>query len=55
MPEGRASMKLIKHNDEEILALGLNISLYHKCVAMIEQGDGHLVAKKYYDLITGLR
>jgi competence CoiA-like predicted nuclease len=55
IPEVRASMKLIKHNDEEILALGLNISLYHKCVTMIEHGDGHLVAKKYYDLITGLR
>ncbi len=55
MPEMRDSMRLVKHRDEEILALGLNISLYHKCFAMIEQGDGHLVAKKYYDLITGLR
>jgi hypothetical protein len=54
-PEGRSSMELIKHKDEEILALGLNITLYRKCVTMIEQGDGHLVAKKYYDLITGLR
>ncbi len=55
IPEVRASRKLVKHRDEEIMALGLNISLYHKCFAMIEQGDGHLVAKKYYDLIMGLR
>lgn len=55
MPEVRAAKKLVKHSEEEILALGLNISLYHKCVAMIERGDGHLVAKKYYDLIMGLR
>lgn len=55
MPEMRASMKLTKHNDEEIQSLGFNVSLYHKCVAMIEEGDGHLVSKKYYDLIMSSR
>jgi hypothetical protein len=54
IPEEEDSIKLVKHNDETILELGLNISLYHKCVTMIERGDGHLVAKKYYDLIMGL-
>ncbi len=42
---------IIERSKEEILALGLNVSLYHKCVAMIRQGEGHLVSKKYYDLI----
>jgi competence CoiA-like predicted nuclease len=37
--------------EAEILALGLNPVLYSKCLAMIEQGEGHLVAKKYYDYI----
>ncbi len=46
-------MSLRRRSDDEVLALGLNIALYHKCVTMIEQGDGHLVAKKYYDLIIG--
>lgn len=44
-----------KHTDEEIMAMGLNVAIYHKCVSLIEQGEGHLVAKKYYDLIMGLR
>lgn len=47
----KPSITLAKLTDEEILALGLNSTLYHKCVAMIERGDGHLVSKKYYDLI----
>ncbi len=51
-PEERSPITIIKRSDEEILALGLNIALYHKCAAMIEQGDGDLVAKKYYNLIT---
>jgi competence protein CoiA len=45
---------LVMRSDEDIQALGLNVALYHKCYAMIDQGDGHLVAKKYFDLITGL-
>jgi competence CoiA-like predicted nuclease len=53
-PEG-SDQPQATHSDEEILALGLNITLYHKCVTMIEQGEGHLVAKKYYNLIMGLR
>ncbi len=36
---------------EELLKLGLNPDLYAKCIAMIERGDGHLVAKKYFDII----
>jgi hypothetical protein len=51
----QSSGTLVKHSDEEILALGLSITLYHKCVAMIEQGDGYLVSKKYYDLIIGIQ
>lgn len=49
-----STITLIERSDEDILALGLNITLYRKCITMIEQGDGHLVAKKYYDLITGI-
>lgn len=48
-------LDVIERSDEEILALGLNITLYHKCVTMIRQGEGDLVSKKYYDLIMGLR
>ncbi len=52
-PEERPPVTIMNRSDEEILALGLNIALYHKCAAMIEQGDGDLVAEKYYNLITG--
>jgi len=43
--------RLTRRSDEEILALGLNPVIYEKCIHLIEQGDGHLVAKKYYDAI----
>lgn len=34
-------------------ALGLNPALLEKCRRMIEEGDAHLVSKKYYDAIMG--
>ncbi|MGF7142526.1 competence CoiA-like predicted nuclease [Anaerotaenia torta] len=37
---------------EEILSRGLNPDIYARCIAMIERGEGHLVAKKYFDIIT---
>lgn len=54
-PKERSSIFLAEYSDEEILAMGLNITLYHKCMIMIRQGEGHLVAKKYYEMITNNR
>ncbi len=45
--------KAKKLTEAQILAMELNPALFYKCVSMIEEGNGHLVAKKYYDKING--
>ena len=35
----------------QILAMGLNPTIFHKCIGMIEEGNGHLVADKYFNKI----
>ena len=45
----------VRRGEEEILELGLSPTIYEKCIRMIEQGEGHLVAKKYYDIIMDIR
>ncbi|MDF2944891.1 MAG: Competence protein-like protein [Herbinix sp.] len=37
--------------DQQIMQVGLNPALYEKCIRMIEEGNSHLVSKKYYDAI----
>ncbi len=50
-PEKQEMKTLGRLNREEVLGLGLNPDIYERCVAMIEQGEGHLVGKKYFDII----
>lgn len=45
----------IRRSEEEILALGLHPAIYEKCIRMIEQGEDHLVSKKYHDIIMNIR
>lgn len=45
----------MKRSAQEILALGLHPAIYERCIQMIGQGEGHLVAKKYYNLIMDIR
>jgi competence protein CoiA len=40
----------MEHNDKSILQ-GLDPAILEKCRKMIEEGNGHLVSKKYYDAI----
>ncbi len=38
-------------SEEELLAMGLNPSLYRKCLAMVREGNSDLVSAKYLEVI----
>lgn len=50
---GNRETELKLHQKEQSGSDGLNPVLLEKCRRMIEEGNGHLVAKKYYDAIMG--
>lgn len=39
-------------SEEELIAMGLNPSLYRKCLAMVREGNSQLVAAKYLEVIN---
>lgn len=43
------------HLSEQELNLGLNTMILEKCRKMIEEGNAHLVSKKYYNAIMGIK
>ncbi|MDF2543727.1 MAG: Competence protein-like protein [Herbinix sp.] len=42
------------HRNKVIENAGLDPMLFEKCIKMVDEGNGHLVSKKYYDVIMQL-